>query len=219
MVLHIQSLQQVLTANEQRRAERFYFQKDRDRFIVTRGLLRTILSRYLDIEPYQVRFCYNHYGKPALARQSGADMLRFNVSHSQAMGLYVVARGREVGVDVERIRTDLAFEQIAKRFLSPREVAVLRALPVTMQREAFFKCWNRKEAYVKARGNGLSLPPNQFEVSVAPGEPAALLSDSGDPWATSRWSLRDLSPAPGYVAALAAEGQEWQLTCWQWEEG
>lgn len=211
----VQSLRRILAADEQARADRFYFEKGRVRFIVARGLLRMILGRYLDREPSQLRFDYSPYGKPALASESGGETLRFNVSHSHGLALYAVTRGREIGIDVEYIRADVASEQIAERFFSSREVAVLRALPVEAQAEAFFNCWTRKEAYIKARGEGLSLPLDQFDVSLVPGEPAALLSTRPDPHEASRWSLQELTPGPGYVAALAVEGRIRQLQCWQ----
>ena len=214
----VQSLQHTLAADELSRAERFYFQKDRQHFIVTRGLLRAILSRYLDIEPGQLRFCYSPYGKPALATTPGQETPSFNVSHSHGLALYAVTRGREIGIDLERVRADLDCEQIAARFFSPRENAVLRALPAKLKPEAFFNCWTRKEAYIKARGGGLSFPLDQFDVSLAPGEPTTLLNTRGDPQEATRWSLRTLTPGPGYVAALAVEGHGWRLACWQWPE-
>ena len=132
--------------------------------------------------------------------------------------LYAITRGRKIGIDVERIGRDLKGDAIAERFFTPREVAMLRALPPDMQTQGFFACWTRKEAYVKARGDGLSLPLDQFDVSVAPEEPAALLHTKGDPSEASRWSLKDLTPGPGYAAALAVEGDAWLLRCWQWRE-
>jgi 4'-phosphopantetheinyl transferase len=123
-----------------------------------------------------------------------------------------------VGIDLERVRFDLAVVEIAERFFSQREVAILRALPADEQRQAFFRCWTRKEAYIKARGEGLSLPLDQFDVSLAPGEPAAVLGTQRDPSEAARWSLLELDPAPGYVAALAVEGRSWRLTCWQWPD-
>jgi 4'-phosphopantetheinyl transferase len=123
-----------------------------------------------------------------------------------------------VGIDLERIRFDLAVAEIAERFFSRREVAMLRTLPTELQRQAFFRCWTRKEAYIKARGEGLSLLLDQFDVSLAPGEPAAILGTQRDPSEASRWSLQKLTPAPGYVAALAVEGHGWRLTCWQWPD-
>jgi 4'-phosphopantetheinyl transferase len=123
-----------------------------------------------------------------------------------------------VGIDLERIRSDLAVAEIAERFFSRREVAMLRALPTEEQREAFFRTWTRKEAYLKARGEGLSVPLDQFDVSLVPGEPAAVRDTQPDVSEASRWSLQELTPAPGYVAALAVEGQGWRLACWQWPD-
>ena len=215
---HVQILQQTLAPDERARAERFYFQKDRAHFIVARGLLRVILGRYLDRPPDQLRFCYNSNGKPALAKEFNRDTLCFNLSHSHGLALFAVTRGRELGVDLERVRPHLADEQIAERFFSPREVAMLRALPTNMRTEAFFNCWTRKEAYIKARGEGLSFPLDQVDVSLAPGEPVALLSAKADPHEASRWSLQELAPGPSYAAALAVEGHDWRLRCWQWSE-
>lgn len=214
----IETLLKTLAPEERRRSEIFRFQKHRIHYIVARGLLRTILGRYLGLEPCELEFCYNSYGKPALTKTFGGEKFRFNLSHSYDIVLYAITHGREVGVDIERIRFDFAYEEIAKRFFSPREIVALRALPINMRQEAFFACWTRKEAYIKARGEGLTLRLDQFEVTLAPGEPAALLSANGDPQEASRWSLRKLTPGPGYVAALAVEGHDWRLKCWQWAE-
>jgi 4'-phosphopantetheinyl transferase len=212
----VQSLQRTLASDEQARADRFHFQRDRDRFIVARGLLRVVLARYLGTNPGQLRFCYSSYGKPSLVSRDGQDALSFNVSHSQELGLYAITRNRKIGVDLEYIRTDFACEQIAKRFFSSRENATLRSLTPRLKHQAFFTCWTRKEAYIKARGEGLSLPLDQFDVSMIPGEPALLVNTRGDPQEANHWSLRELEPGPGYVAALAVEGQGWQLRFWQW---
>ena len=214
----IQSFLHNLAADEQARAERFYFERDRERFIVARGVLRAILSGYLNRVPECLSFCYSSHGKPALAGESGGDAIRFNVAHSHGVALYAVTRGREVGIDLERISFDLAVAEIAERFFSRREVAMLRTLPTEVQRQAFFRCWTRKEAYIKARGEGLSLPLDQFDVSLAPGEPAAVLGTQQDPSEASRWALQELAPAHGYIAALAVEGHGWRLTCWQWPD-
>jgi 4'-phosphopantetheinyl transferase len=214
----IQSFLHNLAADEQTRAERLYFERDRERFIVARGVLRAILSGYLNRVPECLSFCYSSHGKPALAGEFDRDAIRFNVAHSHGVALYAVTRGREVGIDLERIRFDLAVAEIAERFFSRREVTMLWTLPTEVQRQAFFRCWTRKEAYIKARGQGLSLPWDQFDVSLAPGEPAAVLSTQRDPSEASRWSLQELTAAPGYVAALAVEGHGWRLTCWQWPD-
>jgi len=196
------------------RARRFHFQRDSERFIVTRGLLRCILGRYLGIEPGRLRFVYNSYGKPALATASDEGALCFNLSHSGGLALYAVARGRQVGIDLERIRAVPEIEQIAQRFFSSREYAAFRSLAAGLRQEAFYSCWTRKEAYIKARGQGLSLPLDQFDVSLVPGEPARLLDVRGDSQDGHHWLLRELEPGPGYVAALAVEGHGWKLKCW-----
>ena len=206
-------LLELLSADERSRAERFHFPHDRAHFIAARGLLRRILSRYLDVPPRQLSFSYSPYGKPALACENDCHAVRFNVSHSHGIALYAVAREREVGVDVEYVRHDIVGEQIAERFFSAPEVAKLRALPAEAQPLAFFNCWTRKEAFIKARGEGLSFPLDQFEVSLDEQEPAALISIRDDPRETSRWSLQSVPVAEGYVAALVAEGHEWRLEC------
>ena len=214
----IQSFLRNLAADEQARAEQFYFKRDREHFIVGRGVLRAILGGYLKRAPECLSFCYGSHGKPALAGESDRDAIRFNVSHSHGIALYAVTRGREVGIDVERIRFNLAVAEIARRFFSQREVAMLRALPTEEQREAFFRCWTRKEACLKARGEGLSLPLNQIDVSPAPGKPDAAPGTQPDSSEASRWLLQELAPAPGYVGALAVEGHGWRLACWQWPD-
>ena len=153
-----------------------------------------------------------------MVSESDADAIRFNLSHSHGKALYAVSRGREIGVDLEFIRGDLEAEQIAERFFSHSEIETLRALPLSLRKHAFFLCWTRKEAYIKARGEGLSLPLDQFDVSLIPGEPAALLSTQSDSDEALRWSLRNLTPASGYAAALATEGRDWTLSCWQWPQ-
>lgn len=212
----IEKLEETLARDERARADRFHFQKDRRRFIVARGMLRAILGRYLGREPSGLRFCYTAHGKPELAAQSGDDTLRFNVSHSHELALYGVTRGREIGVDVEYVRPVAEVEDIAERFFSPRENAVLCALPAHEKAGAFFACWTRKEAYLKALGDGLARPLDAFDVSLIPGEPARLLHVQGDEQERYRWLLRELTPAEGYTAAICVEGDGWHLECWYW---
>jgi 4'-phosphopantetheinyl transferase len=214
----VERLRCSLSADESQRAARFYFEPDRRRFIVARGALRDILGRYLGMAPSELSFCYSFYGKPALARVPGEEKLRFNVTHSHELALVAVTRDREVGVDLEYLRPDIACEEIAERFFSARERAGLRALPAEVKHQAFFNCWTRKEAYIKAHGEGLSLPLDQFDVSLAPGEPAALLATRHDHRDAQHWCLQALMPGPGYAAAVAVEGQDWHLTCWQWRQ-
>jgi 4'-phosphopantetheinyl transferase len=213
----VRQLARTLTADERRRTKRLLFERDRRRFVVGRGLLRVILGRYLDLAPGRLRFRYGACGKPSLEASRGGE-LRFSLSHAEGLALYAVARGREVGIDLERLdRLDgEGAWRIARSHLSPSERAALRAVPEHRQVEAFFNCWTRKEAYLKARGDGLSRPLEQVEVSLAPGEPARLEAVGWDAREAERWSLVSFAPAPGYVGALASRGRGWRSTlrCW-----
>ena len=213
----VEQLRGTLAGDEKVRAGRFHFERDRVRYVVARGGLRAVLGRYLGVPPGRLRFDYSPYGKPSLAAEFGGGELDFNVSHSHSLALLAFARGRALGVDVEHLRAGAADDRLAERFFSANEVAALRALPAARQTRAFFDCWTRKEAYVKARGEGLSFPLADFDVSLRPGEPAALLCVRGDEREAARWTLRALDVAPNYAAALVAEGRDWQLKTWQWE--
>lgn len=206
--VQLQNLATTLSSEEMARAERFYFQEHRQRFIAGRGILRTILGRYLDIQPLQVQFNYQHRGKPVLADTFADSGLEFNLSHSQGLGLCAVNCTRQIGVDLEYIRPMSDLEALAKRFFLPREYEMLRSLSANQQQEAFFRYWTCKEAYLKATGDGLS-QLEQIEVSLTPTEPAKLqiLED---------WSLFELVPANNYVAAVAVENFGWNLKCWQY---
>jgi 4'-phosphopantetheinyl transferase len=209
-------LQQTLSADEQARAERFYFPHDRDRYAAGRGILRALLARYLGTPAGDLRFVSNAQGKPALEPGKGSEDLRFNLSHSRGFALFAFTLRREVGVDVEFIRPALRDDRLAERFFSPQEAAALRAAPASEQNEAFFNCWTRKEAYIKGRGGGLSISLSSFSVSLAPASMANQPITSHDGFDASRWSLRGLDPGGGYVAAVAAEGGDWSLALWQW---
>ena len=211
-------MRRILSRDERKRARQFFFDEDRDHYVLARGLLRLILARYLDVDPGRLRFDYNTWGKPALGEPGGSQWLNFNLSHSGDLALYAVARGRRVGVDLERMRDDVSFELLAKRFFSPREYAVLQAIPAGAKKKAFFDGWTRKEAYIKARGKGLSIPLEQFDVSLAPDEPARLLGNEMDPDDVSRWSLQEIAPAGGYAAAIAVEGRDWHVACFDLAE-
>lgn len=209
-----QQLAQTLSEDERTRASRFYFERDRKHFIVGRGLLRTLLGRYLSLEPTQLQFRYSSRGKPALADVGERGTLQFNVSHSHGLVLYAVTRDRKIGIDIEQLRPTSDVEKLAERFFSPRESAIIRSLPPSQKQEAFFHAWTCKEAYLKAIGEGLA-GLEQVEVSLVPGEPVRLLSTGEDSPASSYWSVQVLKPAPGYIAALAVEGQGRTLACWE----
>ena len=206
----VRQFRSTLEDAEIHRADRFHFEKDRRAFAVSRGFLRHVLGRYLRTKPEALRFSYGPYGKPDL---EGEPVLRFNMSHSRAVGLVAVTEARELGVDVEYIRADFASEEIARRFFSPSEVAAFNALPDDQQVAGFFRCWTRKEAYIKAIGRGLSQPLDGFDVTLAPDlAPALLRVDEGD---ASRWSLIDVDVAEDYAGALVVEGQISNIHCWQ----
>lgn len=215
----VEALKGWLSEDELRRAERFHFQHDRSSFVVARGTVREILSLYVGQPPRLLQFGYNPFGKPELAGATGETRLRFNLSHAAGLALFAVAAGREVGVDIEYVRESVPCEDLAAKFFSRREADALMALPAADRTRAFFECWARKEAYIKARGEGLSLPLDSFDVSLAPGEPAALLATREDEPGAASWSLRELTPHPAYAAAVAAEGRGWRLRCWSWPHG
>jgi 4'-phosphopantetheinyl transferase len=194
-----------LSADERERGRRFRFERDRRRFVTARGLLRRLLGRYLGLEPSRLRFGYGPRGKPFLA---GEDELRFNVSHSGGLALLAFAWDRELGVDVEEERPVEEAEAIARRYFSSWEERELRLLTEVERQAAFFRCWTRKEAFIKATGDGLSRSLDAFDVTLAPGEPARLLRVEGEPEAAFRFWLEDVSPAPGFAGALAVEGRE-----------
>ncbi len=202
---HFNELAQTLSEDERLKAERFYFQKDWRRFVVTHGILRKILGWYLNIEPKRLKFSYSSHGKPTIGGVTDGHSLCFNMSHSHGLALFAFAWRRRVGVDVEYVRSMPDAEEIADRFFFPQENAVFRTVPAGKKLEAFFNCWTRKEAFLKAIGDGLSRSLDSFEVSLFPGEPAQLLCVGGDPLEASRWRLRALAPAHGYVGAFVVE--------------
>ncbi len=211
-------LRRTLDEAELSRAARCAFERDRRNFVAAHGMLRSILGRHLAVEPGRIRFSYGPHGKPALANGADSGDLRFNMSHSGTLALYAVTHGLEVGVDVEFIRDDLDCEQIANRFFSPGEVAAIRAIPEGERHEAFFKCWTRKEACIKAVGEGLSIPLDRFEVSAQLGRLERRVHIGAGAGRGADWWVLDLLPGPGYAAALAARGQGWEVKCRQWSE-
>ncbi len=207
----------VLSADEQARAARFRFDIHRTRFTAGRAVLRHLLARYLDVRPDEVAFRYSAHGKPSLDGSAAESGLRFNFSNAGGMALAAFARGRDLGVDLEELVRVADFAGIAQRFFSPAENAALLALPPESRDAAFFTCWTRKEAYIKAVGEGLSIPLDSFDVTLAPGDPPRLLATRGEPGGVTRWSLHALHPGPGFVGALAVEGSAPEVRCFAWE--
>ena len=201
----IAALWQLLSRDEQERAEKFRFSEHRQHYIVARGNLRRLLAERLRIAPRAVEFVENNYGKPKLAPVHGSADLDFNLSHSGALALYAFTRGRAVGVDVELIREIPDIDDLAERFFSPTEIASLKAFPVAQRSSAFLACWTRKEAFIKALGEGLSHPLERFDVSLAPSEPARMLRVAGRAGEHCGWRVQSFAPAPGFVAAIVIQ--------------
>lgn len=212
----VQHLEESLSEEERRRSARFRFERDRQNYIVARGALRAILARYLGVEPRGLQLDSGLEGKPFLANKFGASGIRFNLAHSGMWALYAIAHNREVGIDLECIMPALHATHIATRFFSASENAALMALPEDQRQQAFFTCWTRKEAYLKALGQGLSLSLDEFDVTVAPGDPAMLLADRRRLQNVGQWFMYDLAVGVGYAAALVVEGGICRLQCWDW---
>ncbi|MSP14414.1 MAG: 4'-phosphopantetheinyl transferase superfamily protein [Chloroflexi bacterium] len=215
-------LQPLLAPGEMERAGRYYFQRDREAFILARGFLRLILGVYLDMAPHELHFGYAAYGKPFLVAGQGAadSALTFNISHSHGLMLLAVTLERQVGVDVEFIRTDFDSQELSARFFAAAECAFLRSLPPAAQAEAFFAIWTRKEAYIKARGEGLSCPLDSFDVTPPDrdwGRKILLQEKMGfkNGASTPVWLVQEVALESGYKAALASEGENCRLSLWR----
>jgi len=205
----IAALAQTLSDDERARAARFHFERDRSAYTVARGALRSLIGRYLGLSPDQLVFGYRDKGKPYLASPQGE--LRFNVSHSGGLALLAFVRSREIGVDIEQRRQLSDLVSLARTSFSPNEYAVFSRLPTADHVEAFFSCWSRKEAFIKATGEGVSQLAD-FDVSLAPGEPAQLLRVPGE----TIWWLQELPGIRDYAAAVVVEGGKVSVGCWEW---
>lgn len=199
-------LREILSQDEIDRANRFVFPRDRDHFIVARGKLREFLGSYLRLPPQSLRFDARKFGKPCLRDQQD---LHFNLTHSYGLALYAFASEREVGIDAEKIRPDFGGEEIAKRYFSEAEQEEFRELPAELRATAFFLCWTRKEAYIKAHGDGLQIPLASFDVSLTPGKPETLRTAD-----QQRWNLHSFTPASGYAAAIISGGDAPSIRFW-----
>lgn len=207
------SLAACLSLDERDRAERFRFPGLRARFTAARGHLRTVLGNYLHLDPARLEFAYHSRGKPSLTGQ-GEGQIHFNLAHSQDLALIAVTRAGELGVDVERIRPMRDAEAIAQRFFSPREAEAFRRVPAEARDAAFFSLWTRKEAWLKATGDGIAESLAKIEVAFLPEETPRVLAIAGDAVAGEAWSLCPLNPVDGFVGALAIRCRPVQLQCW-----
>jgi 4'-phosphopantetheinyl transferase len=210
-------LESTLADQERERAGRFIFERDRDRYIAARGILRDLLGKYLGCAPRSIEIAYGPYGKPALAAAAPRPEICFNLSHSHGLAAVAIGQEREVGIDVELIRAEFASEAIAKRYFSAREIDELSRLPAELRTEGFFLCWTRKEAYIKAKGDGLQIPLDSFDVSLSPGRPATLSSVD-----QPRWGIESFVPTlvseRRYAAAVVAEGKDWIARYFEWKQ-
>ena len=192
-------VEELLSPDERERASRFRFERHRAQFALTRATLRRLLASYLSVSAREICFCYSSHGKPGLSE----SRLDFNVSHTEGMAVFGFTRGRRIGVDVERIRADFRLDEVAERFFSVAERAALNDLPMGARHAAFFRIWTRKEAYIKARGEGLAHPLEQFDVSVD--DHARLAATHRDASEAQRWQLENLSVGPEFAGAVAVE--------------
>ena len=202
----------LLSEDEKERAAKFRFEKDRLYFIIARGVLRQILGLYLSEKPDTIQFEYGEYGKPFLPKNT----LQFNLSHVGEIALIALTKKDIIGIDVEVINRKIEIENIAKHFFAKGEIDCLMSLPKAQRHEAFFNCWTRKEAFIKATGDGLSFPLDQFEVSLKPNEKAELLATYFNEKEHEKWSLFDLKMKEGYKAALAVKGKVEEIKCFEW---
>jgi 4'-phosphopantetheinyl transferase len=207
--------QKILSAEENSRAEAFHFDKDKRQFIVSRGLLRTIIGLYLSADPKHILFSYNPHGKPFIEQDQSKTNFKFNLSHSGGLCLFAFTSGREIGIDLERIRPIKDAVRIAKRFFTEKEFDCINGLPTGLQEEIFFKFWTHKEAYLKAVGEGLSLPLNLVEFTLSSGKSGMVLKNISLE-GSHEWAIKEINPARGYVAAIAYKGPEVNLKFFKW---
>jgi len=202
----------LLSKDELDRMARFHFEQDRQDFAFARGMLRTLLGRYLAIAPEALRFSYAEHGKPSLAMPRLEPDLQFNLSHTSGFVLVAICRGRQIGVDIEKLRSDIDVDDVAARFFSASERQALMSFPEAIRREAFFHCWTRKEALLKARGDGLFFPLGLFDVSIDAGDRVVTLVTRPDPAEAQQWRILRVNAPEGYAAAVAVASPSLEVT-------
>lgn len=205
----------LLSKDELARAARFHFERDRRTFSETRIALRRILGQYLCISPHEIRFDYRENGKPEISESQNRKCIRFNVSHSGRFSIIGVSLERRIGVDVEKYRT-MDYLEIARRYFSEREYDELKAARAAKLQYRFFSCWTRKEALLKALGEGIGNLLDQVSVSIGNGQPR-LIDFSGNPGALQVWSLLDVNLEIDYAAAIAFEGKSFHIHYWNYQ--
>lgn len=211
---NLSDIEHVISDDEKARAERFRLQSDKTRFIAARAFLRIILGKYLQINPRRICFDYNEYGKPSICGEQRMD-IKFNLSHSENLSLLAVTEMGEIGVDIERIKNSFVDEETAMQFLTRREIRHFQTLSGAERDLFFFNCWTLKEAFLKACGTGLSLAPNQIEISSLNSEFANDFLENKIESRKTFWSVHRLPSIAGYAAALSVEGTNPHLRFWQ----
>ncbi|MET0547014.1 MAG: 4'-phosphopantetheinyl transferase superfamily protein [Caulobacterales bacterium] len=205
----IEEIEATLSDDEKARAARFVFEKHAARYRAGRTQLREILASYLDVGPSEIAFQYGANGKPDLAPALNST-LRFNLAHSEDLAALAITRDVQIGLDIEYVRP--IEDGVARHHFSPKEYADLSSLQSEGWRDGFFRCWTRKEAVIKALGDGLSLPLDSFDVTLLPTEPARLVRNAFDAAAPSEWMLHHFEPAKGCMGAIAANTKGQKLT-------
>jgi 4'-phosphopantetheinyl transferase len=206
----------LLSDSELKKSQKLVFDKDKKRYIVSHGILRILLGKYIGLPPGFVEYRFNRYGKPELNVDINPEKIKFNLSHSHEKILFAFSRGRELGVDIEYLDPKFPTSDISKRFFSPQEVQELINLPKEQQIQGFFKCWTQKEAYIKAKGMGLSIPLDSFDVSVSPVDPAGLISNKNEPLEIFKWKIQEIQIEGNYASAICAEGNDWETIVMTW---
>ncbi|HJS55147.1 MAG TPA: 4'-phosphopantetheinyl transferase superfamily protein [Chitinophagaceae bacterium] len=212
----IEYLREILSIDELTRAGRFHFEREQRGFIAARGILRKILGHYLDKNPRQIHFEYTHHGKPILTARPGYHAICFNLSHSDGSIIFAISPDQNIGIDIERIRDDVDMDQISQRFFSNGEISSLKRIPKENWPELFFQYWTRKEAFLKAMGEGISFPSEQCDVSLVNGKIFSPIILQGNHKVNSSWYVKDLFPRHGYAAALAVEKADSDVSYWHY---
>jgi len=213
--LQTEQLKGALSADEMERASHFHFEKDSIKYMATRGFLRQVLAGYLGVNPHEIRFTYSERGKPALAPGNYPMDIRFNLSHAGDYALFAAAIGCDIGIDIEYIRRDIAFEEISRRFFSLKEIHTIEQTQIDQRNQLFFRYWTRKESLLKAIGRGISFPMQNADVSCVNGAVLSPVIITGTDGVNEQWFTQDLFPAPGYIAAIATGNDYCRLCFYQ----
>ncbi len=210
----LEYLKAILSFDEAKRAEKFIFDKDHKNYIAARGLLRILLSNYLNLDPEEIKFSYNKYGKPILDNDRN---LKFNISHSGSKFICGITIDKSIGVDIEKLRAVDNADEIVESNFSESEKLEYKCIPDRLKQKAFFAFWTRKEAYIKAIGKGLFFPLNDFSVSIMPDKPAKILHFKNDLQKISEWTIEEINLSKEHVAAVAVESRDCSFQCNEWD--